>query len=71
MTVFPLPTSGLVYYADPSPLRGSDIKGDGSAKAPFLTIRRAIEAVRAKRAGPAAATPATIVLREGASVARI
>ena len=69
MLIYPLPTSGLIVYADPNPLRGSDIRGDGSVGAPFLSLERAVEHVRAKRAGLPASTPASIVLRAGASVA--
>ena len=69
MLIYPLPTSGLIVYADPNPLRGSDIRGDGSVGAPFLSLERAVEHVRAKRAGLPTSTPASIVLRAGASVA--
>jgi hypothetical protein len=63
---FPLPKSGYVVFADPSPLRGSDSVGDGSPTRPFLTLERAVAAVRAKRAPVgAAALPSTIVLRAG------
>lgn len=67
MLIYPLPTSGLIVYADPNPSRGSDARGDGSVGAPFLSLERAVEHVRAKRSGLPASTPASIVLRAGAS----
>jgi hypothetical protein len=64
--IFPVPKTGYVVYADPSPLRGSDVTGDGSLARPFLSVERALAAVRSKRAriGPAA-LPSSIVLRAG------
>ncbi len=63
-----LPAAGLVLFADAR--RGCDERGDGSAALPFSSPHRALAAVRAARAGRAAAElsegdRATIVLREG------
>lgn len=67
MLPVPLPTTGVIVFADPA---ADDALADGSVGAPFGTLHAAVAAVRAARAAagvttPTAATPATIVLRSG------
>lgn len=78
MATYPLPKTGLVVFADPNPARGDDIKGDGSAARPYLSLQRAVQAVREQRSkagvivdelspafNPRALPQATLVLRQG------
>lgn len=69
---FPLPQPGdaaLLLFVDPTS-RGDDERGDGSSARPFASLARAVAAVRASRAGRAAASlsatdRAVLVLRAG------
>lgn len=61
---------GVVVFVDPSPFRGSDETGDGSEQSPFLSLRRALAAVRQARAAAGIrdarqAPQTTLVLRRG------
>lgn len=69
---FPLPSRAgeLVFFVDPSATRGSDVRGNGSLYAPFLSIRRAVTAVREARSAACVScahttAQASLVLRAG------